>query len=93
MSNERTPKFVNKDGFLTLYSFACGYIETNEGWKDKRQVCLSLVNNELRLFELVVYDQDERIITRDNIVNLLPARKAFKEACATVGCRPRRNMP
>ena len=25
-----TPKFYNKDGTLTAYSFACGYVETFE---------------------------------------------------------------
>ena len=87
------PKFVTAQGFLTFYAFACGYLETNLDWKDKRRVCLSLINAELRLFELVVYDHEERIQRQEHIQNLLPARAWFVHACKELGCQRRMNTP
>lgn len=87
------PKFTTKRGFLTFYAFACGYLETNQDWADVRKVCLSLINSELRLFELVVYDHEERVRRREHIIGLLPARAWFVQACKEVGCQRRRNKP
>ena len=35
----RDPKFKNKSGTLTPYAFACGHIETRNGWKLFKDGC------------------------------------------------------
>lgn len=43
-------KFVTKSGWLTFYSLACGYIETNKEWRENRLVRMQLVNPEINLY-------------------------------------------
>jgi hypothetical protein len=50
-------KFVNKTGWLTQYALACGYIETNEGWNNKRIACLW---KEHGVFHVKAYDENEQ---------------------------------
>lgn len=33
------PKFYNKDGSLTVYSFACGYVQRENGWDLHKDGC------------------------------------------------------
>lgn len=48
------PTFENKDGSLTLYSFACGHIQRAE-WADAEvQVDLSSANMEISLWDIKV---------------------------------------
>ena len=78
-------KFTTKRGWLTLYSLACGYIETNEGWKDRRVVCMSLNNGEMNTYEVLGYDVSERINFREVVEGLPAARKLFLDCLAKRG--------
>ena len=78
-------KFITSRGWLTLYSLACGYIETNEGWKDKRITCMSMNNGELNTYEVVAYNEEERINFREVVEGLPAARKLFLDCLAKRG--------
>ena len=70
-------RFTTREGWLTFYSLACGYIEVNEGWKDRRVAAMSLVNAELNLFEVIGYTEG-RVTASEKAVGLAEARKIYK---------------
>jgi len=71
----REPKFYNKNGSLTAYSFACGYIEKLE--RDNKQTQLFLDGG---VWHVKGYDfnKHERI-TWECFDYLTPARKYFAQ--------------
>lgn len=67
-------KFITKTGWLTQYALACGYIETNEGWKEKRIACLE---KDSACFHVKAYDENESRNYWESFDNYGDAKKAF----------------
>ncbi len=69
------PKFRNKDGSLTAYSFACGYIETEDFGKINLQLW-----HEGACYHVRAHDHDEKgRLFWESFDTLGEARKFFKQ--------------
>jgi hypothetical protein len=75
-------KFVNKSGWLTQYALACGYMETNEGWNDKRIACLE---KDSACFHVKAYDENEKCNYWQGFDKYGDAKKAY------IACLKERN--
>jgi hypothetical protein len=64
----KEPKFINKDGSLTAYSLACGYVQVLEdNWKLYQDGCYHLhkdVNNWLTFSKLTDARKAAKLISK-----------------------------
>ena len=86
-------KFVTARGWLTQYALACGYIETNEDWKDRRVACMSLNNGEMNTYEVTAYNEEERVSFREVVEGLPTARKLFLTCLVERGAKRKATAP
>jgi hypothetical protein len=65
------PKFINKDGSLTAYSLACGYVQDiGNGWKLYKDGCYHVhkdVNNWLTFASLTEARKAARSVRGDQV--------------------------
>jgi hypothetical protein len=79
MKTEASPKFRNKNGTLTAYAFACGYLETRE----KNGVKVTL-ERDSACWHVKTWDSVEKVRRAWESVTLLTdARKEFRRQCKT----------
>lgn len=72
MSRMTSPRFFNKDGTLTQYSFNCGYVEYYGDWLHNNGVRLYAdgcyhvrgIKNDERIWEVFEYVKDARKFAR-----------------------------
>lgn len=69
-------KLRTKAGWLTPYALACGYIEVNVGWNDKR---IATMYHEHGVYHVKAFDTNELRDYWKSFDNLADARKAYMQ--------------
>jgi hypothetical protein len=78
----KEPKFHNKDGSLTAYAFACGYIEREVLESSEKDIEVELYKDSLyhvRAFNLTALTAIK--ICWESFETLTEARKFYKKTC------------
>jgi len=77
MKTQNPPKFRNKNGELSAYAFACGYVQQ----KDFGKINLSFYHEGGNCYSVQAYDfgKSEKIFW-DSFEKLGDARKRFRQA-------------
>ena len=86
-------KFCTARGWLTPYALACGYIEVNQDWNNKRFASMGMNNGELNTYEVVAYNEEERINFREVVEGLPAARKLFLACLIERGAKRKAAAP
>lgn len=86
MKTERDPKFNNKDGSLTRYAFACGYVEQHD---NKESNCRTVLWLDCGVYHVRSHQfNGAGRIAWETFYTVKEARKAYREqvkACEELG--------
>jgi hypothetical protein len=75
----KEPKFYNKDGTLTAYSFACGYIERKETYSGWKEIYMEYIHYHVRSGPKMANGQTQKWTTWECFDHeLTKARKFYR---------------
>ncbi len=87
-------EFFTKQGFLTSYAMACGYIHQTKSHDENIIIKFECCNVGLDLYIVKAYDycKNERLIC-DNVEGIKQARQAYIAACKNfLGVKPTKRL-
>lgn len=79
---KQSPAFYTKDGWLTNYAMACGYM--HETWLYGKHFSLSSCNPELNTFDVKVFNGNNRLMW-ETFEGISEARRAYSLAIKSHG--------
>lgn len=81
-----SPKFCTKDGYLTAYAMACGYLETNLNYSNEEFGKRIYIEMDCGVYHVKGYDHNEHCsLGWQCFDNIKDARKAFNMLCRENG--------